>query len=156
MKIHTTYIGYLLDIKIHIWSYLIFCPHVWQKMCLSNGGFPLFAFTWNCPKFLWNFVFALDLHPTFHKSNTEEKNWQKRGANLPFPNEQMQVFQIWTNTFFQAYKYKCRDTSEWVLISTSTPAPPWYNGKVTHSAPQHPTTPHRSPSPKNADIHRNI
>ena len=56
-------------------------------------------------------------------------------------------FSKWTNTFFQAYKYKCRDISEWVPISTSTPAPPWYNGKVTHSAPQHPTTPHRSPSP---------
>ena len=56
-------------------------------------------------------------------------------------------FSKWTNTFSQAYKYKCRDISEWVPISTSTPAPPWYNGKVTHSAPQHPTTPHRSPSP---------
>ena len=65
-------------------------------------------------------------------------------------------FSKWTNTILQAYKYKCRDISEWVPISTSTPAPPWYNGKVTHSAPQHPTTPHRSPSPKNADIHRKI
>ena len=69
-------------------------------------------------------------------------------TNTGFPNEQIH--------FFQAYKYKYTDISEWVPISASTPAPPWYNGKVTHSAPQHPTTPHCSPSPKNADIHRII
>ena len=182
MKIHTTYIGYLLDIYIHLWSYLIFCPHVWQKMCLSNGGFPFLCIYRELSQVSVKFCICTWFAPNFPQVQYGWEELTEKGSkfaiskwtNTGFPNEQIH-FSEPTNTSVETFPNEFPSPRQHLLHPGTMgkshtqhpnirqlPIVPQVHSQLpqpTCSWKWHPNTcqlGNPTTSPKNADINRNI